>query len=226
MLAPQQPLAGVAALTKESVALMKLAELKLMCAELGLAVTNRRSKAPMQEALRAWIDEHGNDAATLQGPQAAALKVCARALEGGAAASSCSLFIVVHGSASFKPEVFFELDFGLPRLLLCCPVPVLLTDEPVHLQELDERSNRSAEDTAHAHGASCLLRPQELPKSAALGADVQADDNHGPAQVSRSWCARAVAGTKTASGCAVLVSDMTGVPRSSRKTGLACTSVP
>lgn len=63
---------------------MKLAELKLMCAELGLAVASRRSKAPMQEALRAWIDQHGDDAATIQGPQAAALKVCVRAsVEGG-----------------------------------------------------------------------------------------------------------------------------------------------
>jgi hypothetical protein len=43
MLASQPHLAGASALTKEAVALMKLAELKLMCAELGLAVASRRS---------------------------------------------------------------------------------------------------------------------------------------------------------------------------------------
>jgi hypothetical protein len=90
-------------------------------------------------------------------------------------------------------------------------VPGLLTDEPVHLQKLDERSNRPAENSAHAHGPSCHLHPQELPKGAALGADVQADYNHGPAQV--RWSARAAdTGTETANGCAVLVSDVAAVP--------------
>jgi hypothetical protein len=70
---PHLPAGAGATLTKEAVAKMKLAELKLMCHELGLRVPGR-TKAPYQDALRAWLEERG-DSAVVQVPQAA-LKVC------------------------------------------------------------------------------------------------------------------------------------------------------
>ena len=57
-------------MTRASIDKMKLAELKLTCRDLGLEVTGRR-KAPYQEALRAFVEERGETAEVLQGPQTA-----------------------------------------------------------------------------------------------------------------------------------------------------------
>lgn len=51
---------------------MKLAELQQQCRELGLEVTGRR-KAPYQEALNKWLEQHGSASADV--PQIA-IKVC------------------------------------------------------------------------------------------------------------------------------------------------------
>ena len=57
-------------LTTAMVSKMKLAELRQMCGDLGLRV-KARNKAPFQEALHQWLEEHGEASEVVQGPQAA-----------------------------------------------------------------------------------------------------------------------------------------------------------